>query len=126
MHGVHAEVEQTAPCINDASSWLPACMWSLEIAKACLSGCIHYAGPLVSCISLPMRIRIPAGGTERVEVFVVPLQVGSGVAYPARITYKAEPDSTTEQVPCTPPQSFICCLPSELSCWLHHVCRPLS
>ena len=53
----------------------------------------------------PDLFRIPAGGTERVEVFVVPLQMGSGVAYPAKVTYKTEPDAASEQVRCQYPTS---------------------
>lgn len=37
------------------------------------------------------------------EVTVVPLQVGSGVAYPAKITYKADADAGAQQVPCSQP-----------------------
>ena len=59
--------------------------------------------------------RIAAGATERMEVTVVPLQVGSGVAYPAKITYKADADTAAEQVPCAASSiplltPFQCCL----------------
>lgn len=42
--------------------------------------------------------RIPAGGTAKVEFFVTPLNIGSGVASPALVTYKRQEGASETQV----------------------------
>ena len=42
--------------------------------------------------------RIPAGGTAKVEFFVTPLNIGSGVASPALVTYKKQEGASDTQV----------------------------
>lgn len=49
-------------------------------------------------MKLMHRCRIPAGGTSKVEFFVTPLDIGSGVALPATVTYKRQEGASQTQV----------------------------
>lgn len=46
-----------------------------------------------------MSSRIPVGQTARVEFFITPIQIGYGIASPARVTYKGE--DTSSRVGCS-------------------------